>query len=343
MHYPDEYIDYEDPETGERKKLKLRNYFPGVPEESWGLSGLKYNEHQKNWTGKIPDSQIPIGAQSSGYYVDENHFNDPRSDRYYRDVIIHNVGNTTFNASNLLNEAKDLINKYQYEKAKNNISEAKDLFNSIKNVQGMTACEELIKSIDITYREKLDLILKTKHRVHYLILKDKLERCNLFPRNLDSICNQKNEIKKIIEKQKIHGFFMYKFPEKNFTDYKMEIERIFDLIDEINKNPYIQIDLPEKITGLGVKTCEFCKIARAYDFGILLLSPENVNAYLEAGMFLSLGKKVICLRNKKILPKTPFDLDSFIEIVYDSLDQLVSLWKGKLLQYFEWLIKEYCK
>lgn len=343
MEYPDEYIYYEDPETGEKIRMKLKNYFPGVPEESWGLSGLKYNEPNQNWTGKIPDSQIPIGAQSSGYYVDERNYNDPRADKYYRDVIIHNVGGVIFNASNLLNQAKELINNYQYEQAKKMISEAKALFNSINNIKGITTCDELANSIDTIHKVKLDSILKTKQRVHNIILKEKLEKCNLFANNLKSVCNLKQKIRGIIEKPKILGFFMYKFPDMEFTSYRREIDKIIGLITKINQNPYLQIDLPEKVTELGVKTCEFCKIARTYDFGILLLSPKNVNAYLEAGMFLALGKKVIFLRNKSILSKTPFDLDSFIEICYNSLEELENLWNGKLTPYFEWLVKEYCQ
>jgi len=341
LEYPEEYIYYDDPETGKRIRLKLKNYFHGVPEENWSLSGMKQDENQQLWTGKTPGSQIPIGAQSSGYYVDEKHFNDPRADEYYRNVIIHNIGDNIFNASKLLNQAKDLINKFQYEKAKKSISEAKYIFESIKNVKGIEECEVLTNSIDYTHKEKLDLILKTKQRIHNLILKEKLERCNLFGTNLKSKCNLILEIKKIIDEPKILGFLMYKFPDNKSDEYKDEIDKIFELIDETNKNPYIQIDLPEKITGVGVKTCEFCKIARAYDFGILLLSPKNVNAYLEAGMFLALGKKVICLRNKDLLHKTPFDLDSFIEICYTSLEELENLWDGKLIKYFEWLVKEY--
>lgn len=343
LEYPDEYIYYYDPETGEKRRLKLKNYFPGIPEENWGLSGMKFDVVRQTWTGKTPDSLIPVGAQSSGYYVDEEHFNDPRADNYYRYVIIQNVGETTLKASELLNQAKELISNYQYDEAKKKISTAKSTFDSVRNLNGMKICEELENSIDLIYNEKLNSILKTKRRIHFLILKDKLERCNLFPTNLNSTCNLRAEIKEIIEVPKILGFFMYKFPDEKFDDYAKEINKIFKLIGKTNENPYIRIDLPEEITGLGVKTCEFCRIARAYDFGILLLSPKNVNAYLEAGMFLALGKKVVCLRNKDILSKTPFDLDSFIEICYNSLEDLEKLWNEKLISYFDWLIEEYCK
>ena len=168
-------------------------------------------------------------------------------------------------------------------------------------------------------------------------------RCTLHE-ELNAKCMKIDKIKNTINKPKIHGFLMYEFPkkrDKNFKNYKEEVDKIIDLIGEVNENPLYKIKTPMQATGMDVKTCDFCRIARSYDFGILLLSPPNPNAYLEAGMFLSLGKKVILLNNEARLKSAPFDLSPFFYINYKNTSELEENWNKKVIPFLQNLEKTY--
>jgi len=134
---------------------------------------------------------------------------------------------------------------------------------------------------------------------------------------------------------------MYQFPREDEHEYKLEIKKINELIKNLNKDPLIEIKFPSESTGLDVKTCDFCKFSRSYDFGILLASPINANAFLEAGMFLSLGKRVILLNNSNKLEKLPFDLEPFFVIWYNNLEKLEKEWSRKIPKYIQKIKKYY--
>ncbi|MEJ2251889.1 MAG: hypothetical protein P8Y97_19800 [Candidatus Lokiarchaeota archaeon] len=129
---------------------------------------------------------------------------------------------------------------------------------------------------------------------------------------------------------------MHQFPKNTKSDYFHEILK--SLIKDLNEDSLINIDLPFHVTGLDIKTCDFCRIARSYDFGLLLLDPPNVNAYLEAGMFISLGKKVILLNNEKRVQNAPFDLSPYFYIPNKNLEELETNWYRKIPKYLENLI-----
>jgi len=226
-----------------------------------------------------------------------------------------------------------LVKNGQFELAYKLISSTKAKFHE----KGLTSLEEMLnsfeKEIDIKKYKKL---LSNKIKIHSLFLKGNL-RCTLHRELKDATCLQLREIKECIQTPEILGFFMYEFPKENnelynYENYKSEIEKIMELINQVNKSTIFNIKIPrEAIWGDNVKTCDFCRISRSYDFGILLLSPPNPNAYLEAGLFLSLGKKVFLLNNETILKNTPFDLTPFFYIHYKNIKELEENWNKKFL------------
>ncbi|MHA1755426.1 MAG: hypothetical protein ACTSVV_01560 [Promethearchaeota archaeon] len=191
----------------------------------------------------------------------------------------------------------------------------------------------------------IDKIIENKKKIHSLLYENYLDRCCLHS-EIESRCNKIDEIKALIEKPKIFGFFMYQFTltrrfGRRNKAYDEEINKIKELIRKINeKEPLIEIKLPQEITGMDVKTCDFCKFSRSFDFGILLLNPINGNAYLESGMFLSLGKKVILLNNTSRSEKAEFDLSPFFYIPYSNLDHLEINWNRKITEFIN-KIKNY--
>jgi len=194
-------------------------------------------------------------------------------------------------------------------------------------------------------------LISNKKYIHRLIYEEELERCPMH-QDIETVCNEKRFIKETIENHKIFGFFMYQFPrDSNESDnekekikkenYKSEISKIKELINEVNKDPIIDIKDALDVTGQDVAICKFCKIARSYDFGILLMTPKNVNAFLEAGMFMSLGKKVIFLNNASISSEAPFDVRPYIRVDYKNLEELEREWDLHVPKYLENLKKYY--
>lgn len=198
---------------------------------------------------------------------------------------------------------------------------------------------------EIEYKKLKHLVLNKK-RIHRAVYEESLKKCNMHE-ELSTECMKRRKIKKKIETPEIFGFFMHEFPKLEndrydlFELYKEEVQCIEDLIGITNKNSLINIIVPTEATGLDVKICSFCEISRSYDFGLLLLSKLNPNAFLEAGMFLSMGKKVILLINEDLNVKVPFDLTPFFHVHYDSIKELKDSWEQKVVPFLNNLIDDY--
>jgi len=211
--------------------------------------------------------------------------------------------------------------------------------------------KSLVNYCKLKGQTSLNMMRKKKETIHEIIHNKILKRCPLH-QELNSTCMKLDEIVEIIRTPAIIGFFMYEFPrepenisnmplKEKYMQYIKEIEKIKELIEKANKDPYIDIRLPQQVTGLDVKTCDFCKFSRSFDFGILLLNPINPNAFLEAGMFLSLGKKVILLNNESLSRTAPFDLTPYFYIHYETLEELEINWNRKIPQYLSKIKQDY--
>lgn len=234
----------------------------------------------------------------------------------------------------LFEKAKILLKQCNFAQAKILIQNAKNF--SINNglEKGIIRADQLIKNLDEDFDKIRKNLQANKKKIHHLIYEEKLNRCPLHE-EIDTHCMKIRSIKKLIEKPKIYGFFMYKFPSDNDHEYLLEIKKIKALIKILNRDPLIKIKLPSYSTDLDIKTCDFCKFARSFDFGLLLLNPANPNAFLEAGMFISLGKKVILLNNELRSKYAPFDLTPYFYIPYHNLEELEENWKRKLPKYVQ--------
>ncbi|MFX1274228.1 MAG: Rab family GTPase [Promethearchaeota archaeon] len=234
----------------------------------------------------------------------------------------------------LLGEAKNRTYNHDFSAAKLIIDKAHDF--SIKYDLNKT----LIKVKELDEQLNNDIILsqkalvENKKQLRDYLYKQKFLNCPLHE-ELDAFCSKIDKIKQKIEEPSINGFVMYEFPNDTKSEYSQEIDTIKSLIDIQNKDSLIKIDFPSEVTGLDIKTCDFCRIARSYDFGLLILNPPNVNAYLETGMFLSLGKKVILFNNEKRQKSAPFDLSPYFYIQYDNLEDLETNWYRKIPKYLE--------
>ncbi len=188
-----------------------------------------------------------------------------------------------------------------------------------------------------------------------MIYNNGINRCTIFNKPFEK-CGKEDKIKKILEIPKLMGFFMYQFPKKdqinnNQTNYESkefyklyldEINELKRIIQDLNQsNDLIQISFPDEATDTLTKACSFCEIARSYDFGILLMTPANTNAFLEAGMFMSLGKRVIFLNNDLYPIKPSFDTTSYFYIHYSSIDEIEMRWNKKMPNFLDELLKNY--
>ncbi len=191
-------------------------------------------------------------------------------------------------------------------------------------------------------------LIRNKKRIHSVFYEGKLNRCPLHE-EVNTVCQKIDLIKEKIESNKIHGFFMYQFSKKSRwfkrpdKKYQKEINKIKELINEINKDPIVNIEFLPRTTTFDVKTCEFCKIIRSSDFGLALLTPWNPNVYLEIGMFLSLGKKVIFFNNEKISKKAPFDITPYFYLPFSNLLELETNWNQNIPHFIERLKNFYLK
>lgn len=231
------------------------------------------------------------------------------------------------------------------------VTEAKRLRSIInKSIQKVssTNVDNVVKELEEIFTRNDEKTRKTlitnKNKIHSLMIQEETNmRCPLHE-ELDAKCMKIDKIRKTINKPKIHGFLMYEFPKKqneNYKNYKEEVDKIIELINFVNENPLFKIKTPEQATSMDVKTCDFCRIARSYDFGILLLSPPNPNAFLEAGMFLSLGKKVILLNNELSLKNAPFDLTPYFYLNYKNTSELEENWNKKIIPFLQNIEKTY--
>lgn len=82
---------------------------------------------------------------------------------------------------------------------------------------------------------------------------------------------------------------------------------------------YHIFDAAEEV-GLGIKICKICRLAQASDFGIDILTPENLNVYLEAGMMMGMEKRNLYIASQNILNKQNKSLK---DVAFDLSDQLV--------------------
>lgn len=199
------------------------------------------------------------------------------------------------------------------------------------------------KQIEIKKRK---LLVLNKKKIHKSVYEETLKKCNMHE-ELSTECAKRKKIKEMIETPEIFGFFMYEFPKLEndnyglFEQYKKEVQQITELIDITNKNSIIEIKFPRETTGIDVKICSFCEISRSSDFGILLLSKLNPNAFLEAGMFLSLGKKVILLINEDLNEEVPFDLTPFFHVHYKTMKELQESWQRKVIPFLKNMMSDY--
>ncbi len=343
----DDYIDIYDENDQNWKKLKKIYTFDEFDPNFWIGTGLEFDDSYTTLYGSIPETIIPVATWGTDFYVEENHILSPDVTNFI-DLVKDLSSN-----KNLI-ESFEKINEVQDDIITGNLANAKILaiqllkeFQREKSDFGIKRARELIKLTEFD----LSNVVQKKKIIHESIYNNKISRC-LLHKEIDAKCVKLNDIKETIETPEIFGFIMYQFLGKKFKfknlfhfikirRYRKEQEKLKELITEINNNRLINIKYPKDSTSLEVKTCDFCKIARSYDFGILLLSPLNPNAFLEAGMFMSLGKRVILINNEKVVKSAPFDLTPFFYIKYRNVNELEANWNRKIPNFIEDMIKQY--
>lgn len=143
----------------------------------------------------------------------------------------------------------------------------------------------------------------------------------LCPMHYPNKCNLPNTERKHLERQeKYKGFLMYQFKDNDSF--------LVDVIKEYFRNPEYYVFDSAVEPGTGIKICKICKLALASDFGIISLSPENLNVFTEIGFMFGLKKPCIMIYNKdklkcKDADKLPFDINAFVNIEYSSRDGLL--------------------
>jgi len=139
------------------------------------------------------------------------------------------------------------------------------------------------------------------------------------PKHYPLRCNLLETEKENLERtEKYTAFLMYQFSGQD--DY------LVDTIKKYFHSPtYYVFDAAEE-TGLGIKICKICRLAQTSDFGIVVLTPENPNVYLEAGMMMGMGKRNLYIASRNILKAQKKTLK---DIAFDLSDQLVIEHKNK--------------
>lgn len=139
--------------------------------------------------------------------------------------------------------------------------------------------------------------------------------------NYPNKCNLPQVEKEAFKRpEKYKGFFMYQFENNDSF--------LIDAIGQFFKSPTYYIFNAAVEPGTGIKICKICKLALASDFGVISLSPENLNVFMETGLMFGLMKPCVLIYNKDKLKckdpdKLPFDLNAFINIGYTSRDDLL--------------------
>jgi|GEM_PF-2246416 len=133
------------------------------------------------------------------------------------------------------------------------------------------------------------------------------------PKNYPRRCNLLETEKEQLERaEKYTAFLMYQFSEQD--DY------LVDTIKRFFQSPTYHIFDAREEVGLGIKICKICRLAQASDFGLVILTPENLNVYLEAGMMMGMGKRNLYMASRNILKAQNKTLK---DIAFDLSDQLV--------------------
>lgn len=139
------------------------------------------------------------------------------------------------------------------------------------------------------------------------------------PKNYPRRCNLLEREKEQLERaEKYTAFLMYQFIGQD--------EYLVDAIKEFFHSPIYHVFDAGQEAGLGIKICKICRLAQASDFGILILTPENPNAYLEAGMMMGMGKRNLYIASHNILK---VDGKTLKDVAFDLSDQLVIEHKTK--------------
>lgn len=131
----------------------------------------------------------------------------------------------------------------------------------------------------------------------------------------------------IMDKERLEGREKY----KAFLMYQFDGNDPYlkETVNDYFKSPLYYVYDTDDVRSLGVKFCKICKLAQACDFGIAVLSPENLNVFMEIGLLIGLGKPCIYIVNESKLTsgdvkKLPFDISDQIVIKYDSKNKLLS-------------------
>ena len=133
------------------------------------------------------------------------------------------------------------------------------------------------------------------------------------PKNYPRRCNLLETEKEQLERaEKYTAFLMYQFSEQD--DY------LVDTIKRFFQSPTYHIFDAREEVGLGIKICKICRLAQASDFGLVILTPENLNVYLEAGMMMGMGKRNLYIASRNILKAQNMSLK---DVAFDLSDQLV--------------------
>lgn len=133
------------------------------------------------------------------------------------------------------------------------------------------------------------------------------------PKNYPRHCNLlENEKEHLERSEKYKAFLMYQFSGQD--DY------LVDTIKSFFHSPTYHVFDASQEAGLGIKICKICRLVQASDFGIMVLTPENPNAYLETGMMMGMGKRNLYVASRNILKAQNKTLK---DIAFDLSDQLI--------------------
>jgi len=140
----------------------------------------------------------------------------------------------------------------------------------------------------------------------------------IYPQRCGLQLTEREEFGKRLEKYKV--FLMRPFKGGD-TYLKSTIKEYLD------SSIYFVYDSKD-IRGGGVKFCKICKLAQACDFGIAVLSPENLNVFMEIGLLIGMGKPYLYVVHPsklkcKDIRKLPFNISDRILVKYNTEKKLL--------------------
>lgn len=155
------------------------------------------------------------------------------------------------------------------------------------------------------------------------------------PKNYPRRCNLLETEKEQLERaEKYTAFLMYQF--------KGQDEYLVDTVKSFFHSPTYHVFDAGQEAGLGIKICKICRLAQASDFGIVILTPENLNVYLEAGLIMGMGKRNIYIAsrnilkaNNKTLKDVAFDLSDQLVIEHRTREELLSKFEIEVPQFID--------